>query len=224
MDTGYKKCTQCGVIKILTEFSPNKGNKNGIRSNCKNCQCLSVKNKYHSCEETRIKRATEKKLPAAAVRIEASRRKPKAKEKNRDYQRIRSEKDVDFRLAKRLRTRRWLAVKTQSVSKCLHLEELLGCTLQEFKSYLEYRFYPDGQTGEVMTWENYGQWHIDEIIPCSAWDLKDPGQQRLCFHFSNAQPLCAKENFSKGGVDRNPDFYKKEVKRLLSCQVECTKC
>jgi len=48
-----------------------------------------------------------------------------------------------------------------------------------------------------MSWGNYGQWHIDHMIPCSKFDLTHSEQQRKCFHFSNLQPLWAIENIVK---------------------------
>ena len=71
---------------------------------------------------------------------------------------------------------------------------LLGCTIQEAREYLEKQF------KEGMTWENHGHetWHIDHIIPCASFDLTDPEQQKKCFHYTNLQPLWAKENMSKG--------------------------
>ena len=70
--------------------------------------------------------------------------------------------------------------------------ELLGCTLPEFRDYLEKRF-PKG-----CTWENYGsEWHIDHIIPCAAFDLQDAKQLRQCFHFTNLRPLRASVNLRK---------------------------
>jgi hypothetical protein len=50
-----------------------------------------------------------------------------------------------------------------------------------------------------MTWENRGfnGWHIDHIIPISSFDLTDIEQQKICFHYSNLQPLWAKENILK---------------------------
>jgi len=49
-----------------------------------------------------------------------------------------------------------------------------------------------------MTWDNYGEWHIDHETPCAAFDLTDPVQQSNCFHYSNLQPLWAEENRRKG--------------------------
>ena len=50
-----------------------------------------------------------------------------------------------------------------------------------------------------MTWENYGSgWQVDHIIPCSVFNLESEGHQKKCFHYSNLQPLWAKDNMSKG--------------------------
>ena len=40
-----------------------------------------------------------------------------------------------------------------------------------------------------MTKENYGLWHVDHIKPCAKFDLTCEEQQRICFHYTNLQPL-----------------------------------
>jgi hypothetical protein len=71
--------------------------------------------------------------------------------------------------------------------------DLLGCTIPEFMTYLE------GQFVEGMAWNNYGPvWHIDHIRPCSSFDLRDPEQQKRCFHWTNLKALLAIENLRKG--------------------------
>ena len=72
--------------------------------------------------------------------------------------------------------------------------QLLGCPIESFQLYLQSRFLPG------MAWSNYGYWgwHVDHIRPCTSFDLSDPEQQRICFHFSNLQPLWGPDNLSKG--------------------------
>jgi hypothetical protein len=71
--------------------------------------------------------------------------------------------------------------------------ELVGCTIAEVKHHIESKFWPG------MSWDNHGVngWHIDHIIPCAAFDLTKEDEQRKCFHYTNLQPLWAKDNISK---------------------------
>ena len=66
----------------------------------------------------------------------------------------------------------------------------LGCTIQELYLHLEKQFTPE------MNWDNYGSyWHIDHIIPLSA--AKNDKHIYELSHYTNLQPLEAKENLSK---------------------------
>ena len=61
---------------------------------------------------------------------------------------------------------------------------------------------------EGMTWENHGEWHIDHIKPCASFNLFDPKQQIMCFHYTNLQPLWAEENLSKSNKFNENTFGK----------------
>lgn len=50
---------------------------------------------------------------------------------------------------------------------------------------------------EGMSWGKHGEWHIDHIKPCISFDLTIPQQQKECFHYTNLQPLWAKDNLVK---------------------------
>ena len=97
---------------------------------------------------------------------------------------------VEAHIKANLRTRLYDVLK--GTLRSAHTMDLIGCTPLELKTHLERQF------TEGMSWDNYGKWHIDHIIPCAAFDLTDPAQQRQCFHYSNLQPMWAADNFSKG--------------------------
>jgi hypothetical protein len=95
--------------------------------------------------------------------------------------------DINYKLSCSLRERVSRLVRTGSAVKDL------GCTVEELKSYLESKF----QYG--MNWDNYGLygWHIDHIIPLSSYDLTNRKQFLEACHYTNLQPLWAKDNLSK---------------------------
>ena len=113
-------------------------------------------------------------------------------DKLRDYERKYRKLNTQFRLRKMLRNRLSSALRSQRSYKCNSTIGLLGCSINDFKMYLESKF----EVG--MSWNNYGTgWHIDHVIPCAIFDLSKPQHQKRCFHFSNMQPMWASENQKK---------------------------
>jgi hypothetical protein len=70
--------------------------------------------------------------------------------------------------------------------------ELLGCTYEQARKWIESQF----QRG--MSWSNAGVWEIDHIVPISAFDLTDDQQIRCVNHYTNLRPLWAEDNRRKG--------------------------
>lgn len=121
------------------------------------------------------------------------------REKNHDkiskrrlkYQRKRFKTDLNYRLMMSLRHRINMAIKGFTKSK--HTIELLGCNVEFLKKHLESQFQKD------MSWNNYGYygWHVDHIIPCASFDLRKASEQKICFNYTNLQPLWWRENLRK---------------------------
>jgi hypothetical protein len=129
--------------------------------------------------------------------INAAAKRRRSTEKAREKERLRSRQRrevLEVRILGALRNRLCDAVKGRN--KSAKTQELLGCSVEYLKRYLEGRFLPG------MSWDNWGHvgkvWHIDHIRPCASFDLTDPEQQRACFHYTNLQPLWAVDNIRKG--------------------------
>ncbi len=80
--------------------------------------------------------------------------------------------------------------------------DYLGCSIDQFKKHLEARF------DRHMSWDNHGSyWHIDHIVPCASFDHTNEEELKVCWRYTNMQPMEAKANIAKGS--------KLQVKRYL---------
>jgi len=152
---------------------------------------------YASKEETKQKRRQYTKQYLQRPEILARKQSKEYRAKTAAYAKKRYLKCPQHKISTCIRTRIKDALtynRITSIKKTQRTEKLLGCTIEECKTYLESLF------KEGMSWNNYGYrgWHIDHIIPCSAFDLTELKEQKKCFHYTNLQPLWAKDNLSKG--------------------------
>jgi hypothetical protein len=108
----------------------------------------------------------------------------------RKYYNDKLKDNINYKIKGALRSRIWTVLKKQKKSNSTL--KLTGCSLEELRKHLENKF-EDG-----MDWNNYGVWHIDHIIPCAQFDLSYPEQQKICFHYTNLQPMWGENNVKKG--------------------------
>ena len=102
---------------------------------------------------------------------------------------LRRKIDINFKIRCNLGTRIWDSLKHNY--KSASTLKLIGCPIGFLKKHLESQF----KLG--MSWNNYGKWHIDHIIPCASFDLSKSEEQQKCFNWTNLQPLWAEDNLSK---------------------------
>jgi hypothetical protein len=229
----YKQCTKCNKLYDLFEFTF-RNDTNYYRTTCKLCSrqtklkyrlknrrklCEAQKNYYIENKEDRknyynnwIK--TNKETMKRIQRVFRSKplNKDKIKQYAKTYRKLHKHQirkhesqklktDDTFRLLYYLRRRHYHILKSQKTNKINKTIELICCTIEQYWSHLEKQF-KDG-----MTRENYGKvWHVDHIIPLSFFDMSDPTEQKLAFHWANTQPLFAKENLEKGDIVLNLNF------------------
>lgn len=119
--------------------------------------------------------------------------KDKVRDYNLKYVNKKRNNDLLFRIKLNVRTRMCGAVSKCNSKKAGRTLRLVGCSAEQLREWLESKFLPG------MTWENRGRhgWHIDHIVPLAKFDLSDPEQQAAAFHYTNLQPLWAKDNHRK---------------------------
>ena len=113
------------------------------------------------------------------------------KNNTKEYNRVWSQKQRDgntlhyFRETMRNHVRRYIIDKRGK-----HTEAILGETFDNVRLHIEKQF-KDG-----MSWDNFGEWHIDHIIPLSSGKNREEIVELN--NYKNLQPLWAKENLQKG--------------------------
>lgn len=111
----------------------------------------------------------------------------------RTYEKTRKANDPIYKLISNFRTAIYQVLKENNVEKNGHYFEILGYTPEELINHLEKQF-TDG-----MTWDNYGDFHIDHIIPISSFNIQEIGDEEFmkCWSLSNLQPMWGEENIRK---------------------------
>ena len=115
--------------------------------------------------------------------------KVKINEQHKKYTQRKRKSDILFKLSDNIKSRLRQFLKSKNISKNNKTFEIVGCTSSYLKQYLESKFIIN------MCWENYGEWHIDHIIPLSSAKTEEE-IYKLC-HYTNLQPLWAKDNLRK---------------------------
>jgi len=207
-----KVCSKCGEEKELTEFYKAKNGKFGVQAYCKICRRNYNKAYYKENQEERreYNRNWRKENPDyRKQQYQNNREAELKKQKQRDqknakhrkhYKREKYQSDPQFRVALCIRQRTYQLVQSGKAKKFCGYNDYIGCTPQELIQHLESQFHNCPSTSVSMTWDNHGEWHIDHIRPLASFDLTNEEEFMQAHHYTNLQPLWAKENLSKGAT------------------------
>jgi hypothetical protein len=198
-----KKCKTCGVKKDFSFFHTcgTYKNKTYYRGECIQCNNLFQKEKgvvyvkkYRSTEKYRKKKKEWQQLERNKEKAKEYAQRPEVKKRNVELAKKRSKarykKDPFYRLKITARSRLYEVLTRCKYPKRGSIFKYLGCDIDVLKTHLEQQF----KNG--MSWDNYGEWHVDHIIPLAS--AKNEEEIIKLFHYSNLQPLWGMENKIKG--------------------------
>ncbi len=198
-----KMCRKCKTVKPLSSFAKEKRARNGRLNECSEC-CNKRKRGYR---KNNIEKVLKRE---AAWRIK---NRDKENKKNREWKERNPEKVKAMRHEWEKKNpeymKNWLKQPKRklgnSISSSLydalknnkngrHWEDVVGYALNDLMKHLEKQFQ------EGMTWDNYGEWHVDHKIPLSVFNYTKTEHDdfKRCWALKNLQPLWAKDNISKG--------------------------
>jgi hypothetical protein len=207
-----KICSKCNIGKDVCEFGILKSSKDGFRNVCKECRNIhekssNLKYRQKNKEQLLVKKKfwlknnpdymknysktnnlkNREKLNNK-LKIWRNNNKEKLLEQTRKKRKEKYDTDINFKLKHLLRAR---INKIINFNRNKSSQEIIGCDIEYFKTYLELQF------KEGMNWGNYGYygWHIDHIIPLSS-AINNDEIYKLC-HYTNLQPLWSKDNLKK---------------------------
>lgn len=189
-----KYCWYCDRDLNVSLFHKSSKRPDGLQGMCKDCHKKYRKewmnknlNKYkQSCKSWR---ANNQDKIYIKQKIWREKNREYFRKNQREYKANRRKTDDNFRITSNLRNRIRKALK--DINKSKKTQELLGCSIVEFKKHIESKF------GPGMTWKNYGKWELDHIKPCCSFNLSKESEQKKCFHYSNMQPLWKKDHKAK---------------------------
>jgi len=182
-----KTCPHNGEPQDTSEFYKDKRAKDGLESRCKTCIKVKSKKAYDDAPDKAKERHKRWRDERGG--------KQKMNEYQNAYRKKRFEEHPELRLKKNVSFLIYDAlVIRQGLSKGGSTFEHLPYTPLQLKEHIESQF------TEGMTWENYGDWNVDHIIPQAALPYKSLKEENFqkCWALKNLRPLWAKENQSKG--------------------------
>ena len=185
-----KQCAKCKTSYDLNLFPKDNSKKDGYKSYCFPCNRQVINKSTTKRKEKRHDENIKSRDNISKYNKEYYKNNKKVFQNN--YKKY-LQTNPTFKIIHNTRVRINKALKTNS--KYSSAEELLGCSLVDYKVYLEQQFTPE------MNWGNYGLynkgdfdfgWDIDHIEPIAKAKISED-VIRLN-HYTNLQPLCSYTN------------------------------
>jgi len=172
-----------------------------------NKEAIAAKNKQYRQDNKQAlaaKARAKAKTPEAKARakqyyednkeaIAAKAKTPEARARNNAYMRSRNatpEGKLE-RAANNLHRQFFLGLLTGD--RVARGEKLVGCSREQYRNHIA------SQLKRGMSYDNYGDWELDHIVPKRAFKGELGANLAVVYWYGNVQPLWKAENISKGG-------------------------
>jgi hypothetical protein len=222
---GLKECTKCKEVKPLSEFYENAKSRGGRYSKCALCCSkyslewhhsnperakakmaawreenseheASYRREYYNSNSERLRRQRREYHKANPERTRISVRKwrrsniERARKREREYYHANKHK-ASRKADQALRSILHNFLRWTKSGKDSRTHEALGYSSAQLREHMERQFV------KGMSWDNYGDWHIDHIVPMSHYISIGQIDPSIVNCLSNLRPVWAKENLSK---------------------------
>jgi hypothetical protein len=198
-----KRCTKCNEYKEPYLFSKDKSKKDGINTHCKECCRIKRDPDYHknyNKKYDKIYYKINQKKKKIYYQNYYINNKEKAKDYNKEYNSIPENKEK-IRVRDRERYKNNIHNKLGKIIR-IYIRRILknekwcikylGYDIAELKIHIESLWEP------WMSWDNYGEWEIDHIIPIDYYLKNNILDPKIINRLDNLQPLLKSHNRSKG--------------------------
>lgn len=189
----FKKCPECRKLLPRSKFyfQKSRGNLSGYCIKCDNKKSAERRKKHPKYQYDYNKKYY---LENRDKILEHNRQWVKKNMKSNLEYKNKWKKDKYknspiHKLKELLRSRFKTALVIKNIKKNIRILDNIGCNVVQLKKHLESQFQPG------MTWKNHGKWHVDHIKPLATARTED--QLKKLFHYTNLQPLWAKDNLKK---------------------------
>ena len=213
MSINTKTCKKCNINKSILNFGLLKSAHDGLRYDCKQCRkeyrdnnkekIKEQQQKYYEINKDILLEKNKQYRANNIDKINIQRKeyrnreeiKKHIKEKNKEYLpkkkntiKYKRKTDINFQISEILRSKIHKMIKGHKTT----YQDIVGCDIDFLKKWLTYRFDLN------MNWDNLGKyWEIDHIIPINAFNFENEKDIKICFHWTNLQPLTCYENKTK---------------------------
>lgn len=200
--TAFKRCSRCLEDVPVGNFYRHPTNNDGLQGKCKPCH-KEYASEWRRINSEKVKAFRQDEYKRGRDQRAREGRKPRRRfpdgYSHRERLRVKwreqtKRRNADPKMRAVMNVKNVLRATVTGERKTSRWFDVLGYSREEFLKHLEMQFV-DG-----MTWDNYGQWHIDHIVPLASFSITGPDDPELirAWCLTNLRPLWAIDNLRKG--------------------------